>query len=485
MLWLLVIPGAIFVFLAVILIRTLVFRPPAPEAREIDEIGVDAGQTLDRLSRMIRCRTVSSTEEHLTDRAEFEKFLALLPELYPNVHKTCDAERMGASGILYTFRGESSAAPVVFMSHYDVVPADEEAWDRPAFEGTIERAGGSGGSDVLWGRGTLDTKSTLCGIMEAAESLIKQGFVPENDLYFAFSGDEEITGETAPAMVEELRNRGIAPVMVLDEGGAVVEGVFPGVSQACALIGTAEKGLLVAELSVETGGGHASMPPPHTPVGVLARAVTRIEKKPFRTRLTPPVAAMFDTLGRHSTLTYRLIFANLWCFMPVLGAICKKRGGELNAILRTTCAFTMMEGSKATNVLPPVAKMSANLRIIGGETPGGAIAYMESVAKDPDIKFRNVYGMDPSPDSFADGVGWEALKEAIMLTWPGVLVSPYLMFACSDSRHYCDICDRVYRFSAMMLSKEERATIHGHNERITADSLVKIVQFYTRLMSRC
>ena len=476
--WWLLIPGVIVVFLAVLIIRALAFKPPAAETSERAEVSIDRDAVAQRFARMIRCKTVSYVDETLEDKAEFEKFIALLSELYPNVHKACEVERMARRGILFKLKGKSNAAPVVFMSHFDVVPADESAWEKPAFEGIIE-------DGVLWGRGALDTKGTLCGVMESAETLLKQGFIPENDLYFAFAGDEEVYGTTAPAMVAELKKRGIVPAMVLDEGGAVVEGIFPGVEGPCALVGTAEKGMLVAEFSVESHGGHASMPPAHTPIGQLSRAVLRIEGKPFKSRLTPPVAAMFDTLGRHSTFVYRLIFANLWCFMPVLDAIFRKKGGEMNAMLRTTCAFTMMEGSNASNVLPPLAKMSANLRIIGGETPDKAIEYMKSVIDDPDVKIGTVYGMTPSPDSPANGAPWERLKDAISQTWPGAIVSPYLMFACSDSRHYCEICERVYRFSAALLSREDRATIHGHNERIRVDTLATIVKFYIRLMSKC
>jgi len=171
--------------------------------------------------------------------------------------------------------------------------------------------------------------------------------------------------------------------------------------------------------------------------------------------------------------------------MPVLDSICRKRGGELNAMMRTTCAFTMMEGSNASNVLPPFAKMSANLRLIGDETVDSAMEYLKTVANDPDVKLDVVYGMNPSADSPADGPNWENLKYAVMQTWPGALVSPYLMFACSDSRHYCKISERVYRFSAAKLSKDGFAMIHGHNERISLDTLTKIIQFYTRLMMKC
>lgn len=476
--WMAVIFGLLAVFIVVIVIRALRFRPLPAADLNVEEIPVRADEIAERFARMIRCKTVSSLDERLTDRMEFDKFQKLLGELYPGVHNACTLEQIGPSGMLYMLKGKSSAAPVVFMAHYDVVPADESAWDKPPFSGEVENG-------VLWGRGALDTKGTLCGVMEAAEGLIAQGFVPENDLYFAFSGDEEIAGETAPAMVAEMERRGVIPAMVLDEGGAVVENIFPGVDKPCALIGTAEKGMLDVELSIESNGGHASAPPPHTLIGLLAKAVVRIENNPFKSRLTPPVAAMFDTLGRHSSFVYRLIFANFWCFLPVLDAICRKRGGELNAMMRTTCAFTMMEGSKATNVLPPSATMRANLRIIGGETPDGAIENMKSITNNPDIKFSTIYGMNPSRDSLMGGQSWEALKDAIAQTWPGALVSPYLMVACSDSRHYCRISDGVYRFSAMELSKEERAMIHGHNERIPVDKLAKIVQFYTRLMRHC
>ena len=476
--WILALLGILVVFIIILLARTLAFKPPTPLAVQIEEATVNAEEAADRLAQMIRIKTVSSLDESKVDKEAFARFPVLLEELYPRVYEACTVERVGPSGILYKLAGKSSAAPVVFMAHYDVVPANEDAWEKPAFKGILE-------DGVLWGRGTLDTKGTLCAVMEAAEALITKGFIPENDLYFAFSGDEETAGDSAPAIVEVFQKRGITPAMVLDEGGAVIEGIFPGVLQPCALIGTAEKGMLDLELAMMSKGGHASTPPPHTLVGLLSQAVVRIESKPFKLKLTPPVAAMYDTLGRHSTFLYRMIFANLWCFSPVLDSICRKSGGEMNAMMRTTCAFTMMEGSSATNVLPPAASVHANIRIMGGETPESAIAYLKEKAGNPDINFNIVYAMAPSPISLANGTGWETLKNAIAQTWTDALISPYLMFACSDSRHYGRISDHVYRFSAMALRKEELAMIHGHNERIPLETLAKTVQFYTRLMRQC
>ena len=465
----------VIAFLAVILIRALRFTPKTTVPVEPSEVSVDEQAAISHFADMIRCKTISYYEDERIDKAEFAKFRALLKQHYPNVAATCTYEEIGPSGVLFSLKGKSSEKPAVFMSHYDVVPVNEELWTKPAFEGLIENG-------ILWGRGTLDTKGTLLGVMEAAEHLLKGGFVPENDMYFAFAGDEEVAGKSQPVIVETLRSRGIVPALVLDEGGAVVEGIFPGVKQPCALIGIAEKGLMDAQFVIEGAGGHASSPPPHTGIGRLAAAVTRIEAKPFPVTLTKPVAEMFDTLGRRSSFVYKLIFANLWCFLPLLDAMCKKSGGELNAMMRTTCAFTMAEGSKASNVLPPRARMVANLRIISGSTMESTIARLKTLVADEGITTSIIHGTDPCSISRTEGYGWEKLTHAIAETWPNAEVSPYLMFAASDSRHYSAISENVYRFSTMELTKEERAGIHGHDEHIPLEKIIKTVQFYVRLM---
>ncbi len=462
-------------FFAVIIIRALRFTPKATAPVASSEVKVDEQAAISHFAEMIRCKTISYYEDERIDKAEFAKFRALLKQQYPNVAAKCTYEEIGPSGVLFSLKGKSSEKPAVFMSHYDVVPVNEEQWTKPAFEGLIE-------DGILWGRGTLDTKGTLLGVMEAAEHLLKDGFVPENDMYFAFAGDEEVAGKSQPVIVETLRSRGIVPALVLDEGGAVVEGIFPGVKQPCALIGIAEKGLMDAQFVIEGAGGHASSPPPHTGIGRLAAAVTRIEAKPFPVTLTKPVAEMFDTLGRRSSFAFKLIFANLWCFLPLLDAMCKKSGGELNAMMRTTCAFTMAEGSKASNVLPPRARMVANLRIISGSTMESTLARLKTLVADDGITTSIMHGTDPCSISRTEGYGWEKLTHAIAQTWPNAEVSPYLMFAASDSRHYSAISENVYRFSTMELTKEERAGIHGHDEHIPLEKIIKTVQFYVRLM---
>ena len=474
--------AALGVLILIVLIRTLLFTPKKPFFDDME--GVDAPVEFDTddavaaLQQLLRCKTISYFDRSLEDEAEFDKLIDLLPSLYPEVYRVCSLERLPDRALLFRWAGKEHDTPAVMMAHYDVVPVEESSWQKPPFDGILE-------DGVLWGRGALDTKITFSSVLFAANTLIKQGFTPARDVYFAFSGGEEINGDGALHIVNYFKEKGITPALVLDEGGAVVENVFPGVTVPCAMIGIAEKGMMNVTLSVESNGGHASAPKPHTPIGQLSSACCAMEKKPFPFHLTPPVASLFDTLGRNSTFVYRMIFSNLWLFKGVLDMICKKSGGEMNALVRTTVAFTQASGSSAPNVIPPSASMTANLRLNPMDTVESATEYIRQTIKDDSITITVKNGTNPSPISKIDCDGWNKIASSVATTWQGCIVSPYLMVQCSDSRHYGAISDRVYRFSAMDLTSEERKSIHGHNERIRVDCIARATEFYIRLMRQC
>ena len=474
----LIILAVIVLFLAVLIIRAATFKPKAQPALSAEKVAVDIDTAVSNLQQLVQCKTVSYNDHELEDKAEFRKLKDLLPKLYPHVFTVCEYREFPEEAVLLRWPGKTAGDPAVMMAHYDVVPVDEEKWEKPPFSGIVE-------DGVLWGRGTLDTKVSLASSLYAANALIAEGFVPEHDVYFAFSGGEEVNGLGAVRIVDYFEEQGITPSMVIDEGGAVVEGVFPGVKTPCAMIGIAEKGMINARYTVSSAGGHASAPPVKTPVTTLAKACRSVIDHPFKMHVTKPAALMFDTLSRHSSFLYKLIFSNLWCFKPVLDLICKGSGGEMNALVRTTTAFTMMEGSSARNVIPTEASLVSNMRLNPSDSVASAVSYLNKVVNDPDVKISVLESNEPSRISTTDCEGWQKLVSAVASTWRGCVVTPYLMVQCSDSRHYGRISDKVFRFSAMDLTKEERATIHGNNERIRVECLAKASEFYVRLLKSC
>ena len=473
----------LFIILAIIItiivlcaIHTIAFVPKKEEERKYEEANIDKDSAINSLAELVKCKTVSYYEHEKEDDAEFEKLINKLPELFPNVFKNLSFKRFEIGrALLFHWKGKEEGPVTVLMAHYDVVPVELDQWTHKPFDAEIS-------DGIMWGRGTLDTKVTFNGILSAAENLLKQNFTPKRDIYFAFSGGEEVNGPGAKEIVKYFKENNIELECVVDEGGAVVKDVFPGVKEECGLIGIAEKGLMNLKFEVNSNGGHASAPSPHTPVGVLSNACCNIENNPFKMHIDGPAALMFDTLGRHSSLLYRIIFANLWLFKPVLNILCKKKGGELNALVRTTCAFTQMSGSKAPNVIPPTASMVANFRLNPSDTTESAINYVKKAINNKDVTVTMPEGYNPSRVSRVDVDGYKKVKEAIEDTWRGCLVSPYLMVQCSDSRHYSSISDRVYRFSAMDLTSEERKTIHGNDEHIRLETIGRAVEFFYRVI---
>ena len=470
--------AAFLLFIAVIAVRTVRFTPKQQPEVSDETFPFDRDAAVDALAQLVRCKTVSYNDHSLEDDGEFEKLISLLPTLYPRVFEVCSMDRLPDRGLLVRWPGKEAGDPAVLMAHYDVVPVNEDNWEKPPFAGIIE-------DGILWGRGTLDTKVTFNGIFSAANYLNGQGFQPEKDIYFAFSGGEEVNGKGAPNIVQYFLDHQIQPAIVVDEGGAVVENVFPGVKLPCGLLGIAEKGMMNAQYRAVSAGGHASAPKPHTPVGVLSAACKRVEDHPFKAHIEGPAAQMCDTLGRHSTLLYRIIFANMWCFGWVIDLLGRTSGGEMNALVRTTVAFTQMEGSSARNVIPPEAKMVSNMRLYPADSVASALEYLKKTVNNPNVEITALEFFEPSPVSETDCPAWNKVASAVAETWRGCIVSPYLMVQCSDSRHYGKLSNHVYRFSAMDLTAEERGTIHGNNERIRLDTVCKAVEFYIRLMKKC
>src|SRR5574344_14623 len=472
--------SAFLLLVIVLLLRAGFFRGGNGKYQKDVSLDINPEKAVLALQALVQCKTVSSPEKDKEKEEEFTKLKAVLQRFYPNVYSHCDVHEPSSRVIIFHLSGSSNDKihAAIFTAHFDVVPAETSQWSVPPFSG-IRKEG------FLYGRGTIDTKGTLNGILEAAEELLAKGFVPRHDFYFCFAGDEEISGGSARVSVAYLKDKGIDPLFLFDEGGAVLHNAFPGLSQPAALIGIAEKGVCSMECHLDGEGGHARAPQPHSPVGKLASLAVDIEKHPFAFHWNLPVIRLFDTLGKHTPFAYRIFFANARFFTPLLNVITRKKGGQFNALFRTTTALTMMEGSPVTNVIPSKAMIGVNIRIAPSESVQSVRLKMEKLAKKHHLEngVRFIFGWEPSPVSTTEGEGYEKIAKAVHDTWGShTLVSPYLMTACADAHLYNSISNKVYRFSPIHLEAKDLEMIHGDNERLSEKQISETVSFYFRLM---
>ncbi|WP_226657830.1 M20/M25/M40 family metallo-hydrolase [Leifsonia sp. LS1] len=434
---------------------------------------------VERFRTLLRIPTMSRNDVTLTDWAAFDAFIAALPGLYPLVHATLEREQHGHS-LLFRWPGDApTGRPTVLMGHYDVVPATDEGWQHPPFAAEIT---GTGDGRVLWSRGTLDDKGAVVAVLEAAERLLADGFAPREDVYLSFGHDEETLGSGAQAIVTALRERGVRPALVLDEGGAVVERIFPGVTRPIAVVGVSEKGITSVRLTVEQHGGHASTPPPMTATVRLARAITRLNAKPFPARLTETNLRMVETLGAHASGPLRAVFTRARRLQPLLRSVFGRLSDETRAIVRTTTAVTQLRGSMAANALPESAEAVVNVRIAVGSTVAETLEHLRRAIRDPQVRIEAVDASEPSPVSPSEGPEWERVVAALARTHPRAIVTPYIMLGASDSRHFTTIGDTVYRFTPFEMSTEERGTLHARDERIHVRTWLRGIDFYELML---
>ena len=466
--------GLVLLLLLISLIRTL-FIPsrrseyvPAPDPAR-------TGEYAEKLSRMVRVETVSVPGEN-----QREKFLAFhreLESLFPLVHQKLEKTEIDGN-LLFFWRGKSSEKPLVLMSHQDVVPAEGE-WSHAPFSGDIA-------DGKVWGRGSSDTKCSVMAFFQAAEELLANGYVPENDVYLSSSCTEEWAGDGCPKLVAELKRRGVRPWLVCDEGGGIISEPMGGIHGNFAMIGVFEKGKADVRFTARSNGGHASTPKPHSPIANLAAFVNDVEThRVFRRRLPKEVAAMFRTLAPYASFPMKWIFGNLWLFRPILLQVLPMISAQAGAMIRTTIAFTMQSGSDACNVMPQEATVSANMRFIPHQGMKESLAIIEKRAKKHGLTMEVLQATDYTASADLSGEAFQTVCRVVEETFPGCPHSPYVMTGATDARFYQEICDHVFRFAPVIYGPEQMKGMHGLNENIEISCLPGAVDFYKNLIRAC
>jgi carboxypeptidase PM20D1 len=449
--------------------------------------GVDAQKASRELSGAIPFHTISweqdATEEQRKATQEaFVEFHAYLEKTFPRLYAKLAHEVVGANNLLFTWKGsDPSLRPIVLLGHQDVVPVEagtESKWTRPPFSGEI--AGG-----FIWGRGTLDDKMTIIGIMEAVDLLLSKEFQPKRTVILAFGQDEEVGGlEGAEIIAQLLRSRGVQAEFITDEGGFISLGMMPGVSAPVAMIGTSEKGYLSLELSVETAGGHSSVPPSSSSIGILSEAIRKIESHPMPAHVDGPIGEFLEYGGGSADFPMRIIFKNMWLFGPVVQHILES-SPDSNAALRTTAAATIFRAGTKDNVMPSRATAIVNFRLLPGDTVASVTEHVRKVVDDPRVHMQPMAGeppTEPSVQSRADSPNFKLMQKTLAEVYPEAVVAPFVFVAATDSKHYAPLTRDIYRFAPILMDAEDVGRLHGTNERIGVENFARSIGFYCQLL---
>jgi carboxypeptidase PM20D1 len=467
--------------ITVLLINTLRFSSVQQQVEPIPPIGLDQTASVQRLTDILRFKTISHSDPAHVDRAPFIDLRDHLKAAYPRVHEQLSLEVLGGYSLLYRLAGsDPDLKPIALMAHMDVVPIEQatrDQWEHPPFAGIVD-------DGIVWGRGALDDKSSLVAILEAVEYLLANNMKPRRDIYLAFGHDEELGGHKGMAVIaQELQQRGIHLEYVLDEGGAITSGISSSLSQPTALVAVGEKGGVTLELTMRGKGGHSSQPPPISTIGALSRAIVALEEQQLPTTLDSPTGTMFDVLAREMGFIPRMLFANRWLTEPLLLKIV---GGNysLNPMLRTTTAPTVFSSGLKSNVLPGSATAIINFRLLQGDTIDSVVSHVQTVIDNPniDVAVKGDISREASPVSDHQSRAFQLIEQSIKQVIPATLVAPNLMTGGSDAKHFAAISDNIYHFVPIIIHKGNITSIHGVNERLPVSEYMNMIRFYVQLL---
>lgn len=474
--------------IAFVLVRTLQYPIETREPEPIDLVKIDGEEVAKHIALAIQMKTINHVDPEKVDPIPFQGLHNLISTLYPEVEEYLTREVIGDHSLLYTWKGiDPALEPIALTAHMDVVPANEEpdsGWTYPPFSGTLA-------DGYVWGRGAIDCKGIMIGILEAVNYLLKVGFQPKRTVYLAFGEDEEVSGTRgAGQIVKTLKERDVSLSFLLDEGGTITQGVIPGIKAPVGMIGVGEKGHLSLVLRAQTAPGHASAPAQPTSIGALSLAIATLENNPFPQDLEM-AEFMMSFLANELPFTQKMMLANTWLFSGIL----KDRFAATpisNAFTRTTIAPTIIKGGQTENVLPAVAEATVNIRLLQGDTLTDVLKQINELVGDEVVEVLPAHdeglyadhSWDPTEISDVNSPQFHILLDLVKAVVPGALPVPFIMNGATDARLYMEICDRVFRFSPFVLDSEENESVHGINERLSFENAARIVSFMIELIEK-
>ncbi len=472
--------GVVLVIVAVVLWRAVDVDSQQRAVEPVDVELDDPDGAVDRLSAALQIPTISPAETD-EERRAFVELRELVASEFPIIDNVAEHHRSSDLTMHLELPGVVDEAPhVVFLAHADVVPVESgtaDEWSYPPFSGAVEEG-------YIWGRGTLDNKHNMMALLEAVEGMLAGGERPDHTVHLVFGHDEEVGGlDGARRVAQSMEDRQLDVAAVYDEGLVITEGLVPGVEGPIGLIGIGEKGYLTVEITARAEGGHASMPPQHLAVNRLSRALEAIDDDPAPAAVDGAIEEMFRWSVSEMDVVHRMIFRNLWLFEPlVLSQMAD--APSTNAAVRTTSSPTMLRASDRENVLPQRAVATVNLRIDPRDSIDGVIERIEARIDDDEVSVQAVGEMrsEPSPQASIEGPEFEAITTAAGEVFGDMPVAPGLVVAATDSRHFTELTDDIYRFSPVVHDERDLERIHGTDERIAVDAYLDLIRYYDRLL---
>lgn len=418
------------------------------------------------LGEMLRCRTVSHKDSY--DDTEFRKLRDVTEKLFPEIHKRCEKLTFSDDCWIYRLRGGDPTRNIMLMSHHDVVGAEGE-WKHPPFCGEIF-------DGALWGRGAVDTKTSLFAELQALEELLKEGYEPPCNVYIGSSHNEEIGGDGIPKALEYFEKEGITFETILDEGGAIIDPPLAGMKCKCAMLAVHEKGIHRLIFTAEEGTSHKGLTAnTNTPVARMSAFVAEVNrKKPFITRLYPQVKAMLTQLCPYTPFTFRLVLANLWCFGGIIKTLMPRLNPQAGAMVGTSCSFHEIKGSYDDKKC--VAK--ATLRYVDDKDFQKDLAEISKLAEKYGIKVTEGENNEYHKPADMSKPQFSYTRDCIAKIFPHVASAAYILPAGTDARHLSDICDCVIRFAPITMNAQQFGSVHSENENIDVEVIGEAVSFY-------
>ena len=472
----------LFVFLCIttfFIYRTLIFIQKTPIANIENKQTTLRKSAVENLSNAIKHKVITSTDLTKNNYANHDKFWAFLKETYPDIFTTLKVEKIHNYNYLLKWEGkDKSLAPVMLTAHYDTVDVEEKTlkkWKFPPYEGKIYQ-------DKVWGRGTLDDRASFIAIFEAINSLIKNNYTPQRDIYFAFGHDEETGGFNGAVKIAEfLKEKNIKFDLILDEGGRVSKKKN---GKQTVYIGISEKGRYLANINVENKAIHASRPYPESSITQLAKVIKALNKNQMKAKIIPQTKEYLQNTIDERDLTTKILLANQDVLKPLLIAKLSKNNLD-NTIIRTTTAFTMLQGANSANAVPEIAQVTVDFRILPTQTPEDVEKHIKKVLNNlKGIKYNieKISAQNPTKISNTNSDSFKILKKEISAFFPSANIVPYMTPAGTDARNYDSLSDNVYRFLPISISDENYALMHGINENIEIENYSRMIDFYESLL---